>query len=77
MASQYYEKGVHGFSAERNDRVNAHCAAGSVELGPEPFNRDNAVLAFGRHARVADGQKLAGTGALVFEGEILEIPAWH
>ena len=46
------------------------------ELGPQPFNRDNPWLAFGRSAaRPVDGQSLAGTGALVFEGELLEIPA--
>ena len=46
------------------------------ELGPQPFNRDNPWLAFGRHASIAqDGQMLAGTGALVFEGELLELPA--
>ena len=29
-------------------------------------------------ARASMGQKLAGTGALVFEGELLELPlSWH
>lgn len=49
-----------------------------VELGPQPFNRDNAALAFGKHAKAPlDGQHLAGTGALVFEGELLELPRWN
>lgn len=52
------------------------------QLGAQPYNRDNAFLAFGAHARAAgataaDGQALAGTGALVFEGELLELPGWH
>ena len=50
---------------------------GSVKLGVQPFNRDNIALAFGKHAKVKDGQELAGTGALVFEGEVLEIANWN
>lgn len=56
----------------------------AVELGPQPFNRDCLVLAFGSNAkhaparkRTTDGQRLAGSGALVFEGEALEMPNWH
>ena len=53
-----------------------------VRLGRQPFNRDSISLAFGPDAKHAeplpkDGQSLAGTGALVFEGEVLELPSWH
>lgn len=56
-----------------------------LRLGPQPFNRDDAFLAFGEHSLSAsrpapgcrDPQLLAGTGALVFEGELLELPAWN
>ncbi len=48
-------------------------------MGPQPFNRDSASLAFGARfaAPGSDGQLLAGSGALVFEGEVLEVPSWH
>lgn len=46
-------------------------------LGEQPFNRDNIALAFGKHAKVNDGQELSGTGALVFEGEVLELSNWN
>lgn len=54
----------------------------AVRLGRQPFNRDSIALAFGLNAKHAeplpkDGQSLAGTGALVFEGEVLELPSWH
>ena len=53
----------------------------ALALGQMPFHRDNAQLAFGRYSvkqtKLDDGQALAGTGALVFEGELLELPAWH
>lgn len=55
--------------------------ANAPALGRMPFHRDNAALAFGPGstdlAEPGDGQSLAGTGALVFEGELLELPAWH
>jgi len=50
---------------------------GTIVLGEQPFNRDSIALAFGKHAKVTDGQELAGTGALVFEGEVLELSNWH
>ncbi|MGB7288039.1 MAG: hypothetical protein WBC71_14010 [Salaquimonas sp.] len=69
MASQFYTPKV------RND------GHGSVELGSQPFNRDSTILAFGKYAkqfgRVLDGQDLAGSGALVFEGEVIRLPAWN
>lgn len=47
-------------------------------LGPQPFNRDSLSAAFGKYAKAGnDGQDLAGSGALVFEGEVLEYPIWH
>ena len=67
MASQYYTPKI---------RVRA---PGRVALGPQPFNRDNIFLAFGMNAKpvagksIPNGQDLAGTGALVFEGEVLEL----
>jgi hypothetical protein len=54
-----------------------------VKLGPRPFDRDSIAMAFGpgtKHAEPVarqNGQYLAGTGALVFEGEVLELPSWH
>lgn len=63
MASQYYTPKLR---SNGNDRI---------VLGLQPYNRDNVLLAFGSHAKgIHDGQDLAGTGALVFEGEILELP---
>ncbi len=63
MASQFYTPKLRSHG---NDRV---------VLGVQPFNRDNVFLAFGSHAKCAhDGQDLAGKGALVFEGEVLELP---
>ena len=50
----------------------------SIVLGSQPFNRDNIALAFGKIIRSGlDGQDLAGSGALVFEGEVLDLPRWH
>ena len=83
MASQFYiPKAISGSQGESRDGrgERASCDRQQVqspELGVQPFNRDCAVLAFGKHARVKDGQQLAGTGALVFEGEVLELPAWN
>lgn len=66
------------------EKQNEQAAAGRVRMGVQPFNRDCIALAFGsdaRHAparkRTADGQLLAGSGALVFEGEALDMPLWH
>lgn len=77
MASQFYIPKNH--SASQGERRNGfgERASCTPELGAQPFNRDCVVLAFGKHARVKDGQQLAGTGALVFEGEVLELPAWN
>ena len=57
-------------------------AENAPRLGRQPFNRDNIDLAFRASAseKAHDGQALAGTGALVFEGELLEFsqaPQWH
>lgn len=65
MASQYYTPKVRTGGKD------------PIELGIQPFNRDSIALAFGKHAKVQDGQDLAGTGALVFEGEVLQLPLWH
>jgi len=68
MASQFYTPKVRTGVQDR------------VALGPQPFNRDNIFLAFGISARPVsaisgpNGQDLAGSGALVFEGEMLELP---
>lgn len=66
------------------EKQNASAAANRIKMGVQPFNRDCIALAFGsdaKHApaekRVADGQLLAGSGALVFEGEALDMPLWH
>ena len=83
MASQFYiPKTTSGSQRESGngfgERASRSAELGRTpELGVQPFNRDCAVLAFGKHARVKDGQQLAGTGALVFEGEVLELPAWN
>ena len=81
MASQFYTpKGISGSQGEPGNRCGERASRMHdrvPELGIQPFNRDCPVLAFGKHARVKDGQQLAGTGALVFEGEILELPAWN
>lgn len=75
MASQFYRP--------KTD-LNTQDTSGSLPaLGVEPFNRDDIHRAFGPHAKGSkpsepvDGQQLAGTGALVFEGELLELPRWH
>jgi len=71
MASKVY--------TPRKDRT----IADGVKLGPRPFDRDSIAMAFGPDAKHAEraarrnGQNLAGTGALVFEGEVLELPSWH
>ena len=77
MASQFYiPKTIFG-SQRESGNGHGERVSHMPELGIQPFNRDCAVLAFGKHARVKDGQQLAGTGALVFEGEVLELPAWN
>ena len=49
-----------------------------IVLGFQPFNRHDIVLAFGKHSKSChDGQNLAGSGALVFEGEVLELTNWN
>jgi hypothetical protein len=74
MASQYYTPKV---------RAAAPGSVGNKGLGSQPFNRDDIYLAFGSNAKSCpaisrpDGQQLAGTGALVFEGELLELPLWN
>ncbi len=69
MASQYYIPKL---------RSNGNPVMFASE---EPCNRDNAGPAFGKVARnvksANDGQDLAGTGALVWEGEVLELPLWN
>ena len=82
MASQFYTpKSTSGSLGESENRCGERVSRVQdrrvPELGVQPFNRDCPVLAFGKHARVKDGQQLAGTGALVFEGEVLELPAWN
>jgi hypothetical protein len=53
----------------------------TIASGPQPCNRDSAELAFGKLSempvRELDGQDLAGSGALVFEGEVLQLPTWN
>ena len=65
MATQYHIPKLHS------------AGKGTVVLGKQPFNRDSIALAFGKHAKVTDGQELSGTGALVFEGEVLELSNWN
>ena len=77
MASQFYIKSKKGSATSAALLCRSAMEARALDLGPQPFNRDDTVLAFGRHARIQNGQKLAGTGALVFEGEVLELPAWN
>lgn len=77
MASQFYIPKTTSGSQRESGNGFGERASRTPELGVQPFNRDCAVLAFGKHARVKDGQQLAGTGALVFEGEVLELPAWN
>ena len=61
------------------DKNAGKSAVTAPKLGRQPFHRDDIRLAFGvKHEReVVDGQSLAGSGALVFEGELLELPRWH
>jgi hypothetical protein len=61
------------------DKNTGKSAVTASKLGRQPFHRDDIRLAFGvKHEReVGDGQSLAGSGALVFEGELLELPMWH
>jgi hypothetical protein len=49
----------------------AHCTSEKPPVANLPMLR--LVVA----DRPADGEALAGTGALVFEGEILELPVLH
>lgn len=49
----------------------AHCTSEKPSVPNLPMLRLVVV------DRPADGETLAGTGALVFEGEILELPVLH
>ena len=67
------------FKPVQNKQVSKnHEALLSALCGSQPCNRDDIFLAFGPKASgIKNGQVLAGTGALVFEGEVLELPRWH
>ena len=58
---------------DNNNIHSARFARPKFTGGIQPCHRDDPWLAFGNAvAAIKTGQELAGTGALVFEGELLE-----
>lgn len=62
------------------EQKNAEIFAGFP--GSRPCDRDDILAAFHKvsskfKSSGKTGQNLAGTGALVFEGELLEFPSWN